>query len=264
MADKPGFQKLQYEFAAHIRDPRSHAAPAEVEDRRLAIYRDLFYNNVQSLLAGTFPVLRKVLSDSQWHRLIRRYYATHQSHSPLFLEMPQEFITYLQEEHEPEPGEPAFMLELAHYEWVELAVSILEDEPAMDAIDVRGDLIDGIPVVSPTAWSLAYSYPVHRIGPDFQPAGPGAEATFLVVYRNLDDEVGFLDINAVTARLIELAERDEWRSGRELLEQIADEIGHADPAVVVEAGRDIFEQLRRHDVVLGTRRPPAAATRGNE
>ena len=49
-------------------------------------------------------------------------------------------------------------------------------------------------------------------------------------------------------------ERDEGRSGRELLEHIAGEIGHEDPATVVDAGRDIMEQLRRHDVVLGTRR----------
>ncbi len=264
MPDKRAFQKLQYAFAAHIRDPGTNPAPQGIEDRRLAIYRELFYNNVQSLLAGTFPVLRKVLGDARWHRLMRQYFARHESHTPLFLEMPQEFIDYLQEEHELEEDEPAFILELAHYEWVELAVSILEAEPDMDAVDVRGDLVDGIPVVSPAAWSLAYSYPVHRIGPDFQPEAPGEDATFLVVYRNLDDEVGFLDINAVTARLIELAERDEGRSGRELLEQIAGEIGHDDPATVIEAGGDIMEQLRRHDVILGTRRPTTPTEEGND
>ena len=263
MPDKPAFQELQYAFAAHIRDPESNAAPEGIEDRRLAIYRELFYNNVQSLLAGTFPVLRKILGDARWHRLVRQYFARHESHTPLFLEMPQEFLSYLQEEHELDEDEPEFILELAHYEWAELAVSILEDEPDMDTIDVRGDLVEGIPVVSPTAWSLAYSYPVHRIGPDEQPEEPGEEPTFLVVYRNLDDEVGFLDINAVTARLIELAEREEGVSGRQLLEQIAGEIGHDDPAVVVEAGRDIMEQLRRHDVILGTRRPANSNDEGD-
>ncbi len=252
MPDKPGFQALQYEFAAHIRDPEHAPPPQGIEDRRLAIYRELFYNNVQSLLAGTFPILRKVLSDAQWHRLLRDYFKNHQSHTPLFLEMPQEFIRYLQEEHELAEDEPAFMLELAHYEWSELAIAILEDEPDTGRIDPRGDLVDGVPVISPVCWSLAYSYPVHRIGPDFQPDEPEGDATFLVVYRNQEDEIGFLEINAVTARLIELIEREEGRTGRELLEQVAAEIGHTDSNAVVEAGRDILERLHRHDVVLGT------------
>ncbi|MDH3646221.1 MAG: putative DNA-binding domain-containing protein [Gammaproteobacteria bacterium] len=252
MSDKRTFQQLQYEFAAHIRDPDHVDAPEGIENRRLAIYRELFYNNVQSLLAGTFPILRKVLPDPQWHRLLRRYFSRHQSHTPLFLEIPQEFISYLQEEHELAEDEPAFMLELAHYEWAELAVSILEDDPDLQNVDPRGDPIDGVPVISPTCWSLAYTYPVHMIKPDFQPTEPNDEATFLVVYRNQNDEVGFLEINAVTARLIELIERDEGRTGREILEQIAEEIGHTDASVVVNAGRDILERLHRHDVVLGT------------
>ncbi|MBT8136732.1 MAG: putative DNA-binding domain-containing protein [Gammaproteobacteria bacterium] len=252
MSDKPQFQQLQYEFAAHIRDPQGNPAPAGIEDRRLAIYRELFYNNVQSLLAGTFPILRKVLSDSHWHRLLRKYFAKHQSHTPLFLEMPQEFITYLQEEHELADDEPAFMLELAHYEWSELAVAILEVEPDMEAVDPRGDLIEGVPVISPTSWSLAYTYPVHRISPDFMPDEPGEDATFLVVYRDQGDKIGFLEINAVTARLIELIERQEARTGCELLSQIAGEIGHEDATAIIDAGRDILERLHRHDVILGT------------
>lgn len=255
MPNRPRFQQLQYEFAAHIRDPERNAAPEEIDDRRLGIYRELFYNNVQSLLAGTFPVLRKILGDARWHRIMRDYYARHVAHTPLFLEMPQEFLKYLQEEHELDDDEPEFMLELAHYEWAELAVSILEDEPDLELIDVRGDLVDGVPVVSPTSWSLAYSYPVHRIGPEFQPDSPADDATFLVVYRNLDHEVGFIEINAVTARLIELLERDEKRSGREVLTQIAEEIGHEDAGKVIEAGRDILDRLRRHDVILGTAQP---------
>lgn len=253
MSETQDFKKLQYEFAAHIRDPDNAPAPSGIEDRRLEIYRELFYNNVQSLLAGTFPILRKILPDEKWHRLIRNYFHHHESHTPLFLEMPQEFISYLQEEHELADDEPVFMLELAHYEWAELAVSILEDEPDLNGIDPRGDLIEGIPVVSPTAWSLAYTYPVHRIKPDFQPTEPDENATFLVVYRTREDVIGFLEINAVTARLIELLERDDKRTGKDILEQIAGEIGHPDASAIIDAGRDILQRLHRHDVILGTR-----------
>ncbi|HKX55116.1 MAG TPA: putative DNA-binding domain-containing protein, partial [Xanthomonadales bacterium] len=33
-------------FAAHIRNPAVAPAPADVEDRRMQIYRDLFFNNI--------------------------------------------------------------------------------------------------------------------------------------------------------------------------------------------------------------------------
>ena len=39
--------RLQMEFAAHIRDPENHAAPGGIEDRRLKIYSKLFFSNMQ-------------------------------------------------------------------------------------------------------------------------------------------------------------------------------------------------------------------------
>ena len=36
----------------------------------MAIYRDLFFNNVASLLAGTFPVLRRLLGEDEWRELL--------------------------------------------------------------------------------------------------------------------------------------------------------------------------------------------------
>ncbi len=66
MADRPAFQQHQYAFAAHIRDPETNPAPEGIEDRRMAIYRNLFFNNVSQLLAKTFPVLHKILGADAW------------------------------------------------------------------------------------------------------------------------------------------------------------------------------------------------------
>ena len=43
------FQDKQYEFAAHLRDPENVPAPDGIEDRRMGIYRELFYNNLNIL-----------------------------------------------------------------------------------------------------------------------------------------------------------------------------------------------------------------------
>ena len=81
MADVPAFQKKQYEFAAHIRDPEHVAAPAAIEDRRMAIYRELFFNNLYKLIGGTFPVLKKIYTEAGWKRLVREFMVHHQADS---------------------------------------------------------------------------------------------------------------------------------------------------------------------------------------
>ena len=92
------------------------------------IYRELFYNNVEGFMASSFPVLRKIMDDAQWHALVRDYFSNHKARTPLFPEMPREFLHYLQEEREPQDSDPAYLLELAHYEWVELALSLADEE----------------------------------------------------------------------------------------------------------------------------------------
>lgn len=248
------FRAKQYAFAAHLRNPQANAAPEGIEDRRLAIYRDLFFNNIQSLLAGTFPVLHRILGKDRWAALIRDFYHRHVSHTPIFMEIPQEFLAWLAEEFENGGSWPGFMPELAHYEWVELDVSVDQHEIDAEAFDPDGNLIDNVPVISPVARPLAYRYPVHRIGPEFQPEAPGETPTFLVVYRKRDDTVGFTEINAVTAWLLELLQQQEDMSGRELLVRIANEIGRADSEAVIRAGSEILESLKANDVVLGTRK----------
>lgn len=254
MADRPAFQETQYAFAAHIRDPEKNAAPEGVEDRRMAIYRNLFFNNVAQLLSRTFPVLYKILGDDEWRALVRDYFARHESHTPLFLEMPREFLQYLESERGQVEGDPVFLYELAHYEWVELALSIDEREPDLDNLVPDGDLLEGHPEISPLVWSLQYRFPVHTISPDNQPAEPGDQPTFLVVYRNADDRIGFLEINAVTARLIELLVDNEDANGRDVLERIAAEMDHPRPETVVGGGLEIMEDLRSRDIILGTRK----------
>ena len=248
------FQKLQHQFAAHIRDPEGQPAPAGIEDRRMGIYRDLFFNNLVKLLAGTFPVLSKILGDDRWRVLVRQYFSTHRSQTPYFLKVPKDFLDYLQHERKAAEDDLPFMNELAHYEWVELALQIDTQEFELSGVDPEGDLLAGRPVLSPLAWVLAYDYPVHRISPEYQPESAGEQSTFLVVYRDRDDKVGFMEINAVTARLLVLLQDDaNTATGSELLVQIAGEINHPNPQVVSDGGKDILADLNGKDIILGTK-----------
>ncbi|WP_295881965.1 DUF2063 domain-containing protein [uncultured Thiohalocapsa sp.] len=250
------FRTLQRAFAAHIRDPAHAPRPADVEERRMAVYRELFFKNISGLLGAAFPVLRRILSDVDWDALVRDFMVHHRAATPLFLELSQEFLDYLGTTRaDQSTDDPPFLLELAHYEWVELALAVSDDEPDPTHADPNGDLLTGIPVISPLAWNLSYRFPVHRIGPDFQPDAPDATPTHLVVYRNRAERIEFLQINAVTQRLLTLLQEDTPRTGREAMQVIATELGHTAPDQVIAAGARMLADLRRRDVILGTGRP---------
>lgn len=245
------FQRQQLAFTAHIRDPATHPVPDGIPARRMGIYTELLFNNIHDQLAGNFPVLRAICSDAYWHQIVRDFMRRHESKTPLFTEVGQEFIAYLQSEHEPQSNDWPFLLELAHYEYVELAVAISPDETDAEA-DPNGDLLEGTPVVAPTAWHLAYRWPVHQIGPDYLPDEPPEDYTHLVVYRDRLDDVHFLQINAVTHRLLQLAKEQPAWTGLQLLKAIADELNHPEPQAVIEGGRAMLDELRQRNVILGS------------
>lgn len=246
-------KKLQTDFAAHIRDPERHAAPEGIEDRRMKIYRELFFNNIKSLLGSNFPVIRALHSDEDWNKLIREFYSEHKCQTPLFSEVAKEFLRYLQDTRGNRPDDPKYLLELAHYEWVELALSIDERETGSITADPEGDLLQGTPVLSPLAWPLSYRYPVHRIRPDYQPAEPPPEPTYLLVYRDRDGAVKFMQLNHVSRLLLQFMQEDPSATGLSLLRKVSVKIGHNEPEKVVSKGSELLEELRQRGVLLGTR-----------
>ena len=243
----------QFAFAAHIRDPASVPAPSGIEDRRLQIYRDLFYNSVEGLLAGNFPICKRVLGHEGWHERVRAFYRDFRAQTPLFPEIGREWLRYLEVRRELGLDDPDWLLELAHYEWVEAALLLSEADPSLDGIDPHGDLLAGVPVLSPLAWALAYRYPVHRIREDFRPDAPGEAPTTLLVMRDAEGEVRFKEIGLLAYLLLTaLAEQPE-RSGAALLAALAEQ-QQADPAAFLQQGGALLAQLRERGILLGTRR----------
>ena len=250
---KASLRDIQFAFTAHLRDPKNNPAPQGIEDRRIGIYRELLYNNVEGFLSRGFPVIRSIYNDDNWHRMVRDFFSRHKSQSPYFLEISQEFLSYLQNEREAQPEDPAGLLELAHYEWVELALNVSNENITLDGINANGDLLTGHPVLSPLAWSLTYQFPVHKMGPDYLPEQPPEQATYLVVYRNRNDKVKFMEINPVTARLIYLLEENKDLSGQQALQQIAQEMNHPKPEVVINGGLSALQELQGYGIILGTK-----------
>ena len=145
---------------------------------------------------------------------------------------------------------PPFARELAHSEWIELALTIDPARIEDVAADPHGDLLAGIPVVSPLARVLAYAFPVHKLSPDYAPPAAPATPTHLAVYRDRTDAVRFMELNPLTALLLQQL-RDRDGTGEQVLNRIAhDNKLNAD--VVRAGGIAILNDLRARDVILGT------------
>ncbi|MGO9236703.1 MAG: DUF2063 domain-containing protein [Methylocella sp.] len=198
------FQRLQYAFAASIRDPENQARPQGVPAQRMQIYQNLIYNNVESFLASGFPVLKATLGDATWQALIRDFLRRHQSKTPYLAELGEEFLTYLQDERGEVDTDPPFLLELAHYEWVELALLIADTAVPAESPTLLEDPLSQTIYLSELAWPLAYRFPVHRVGPEYRPHCAPAEPSFLLVYRGRDDRVRFLEISSSTYQLLDV------------------------------------------------------------
>ena len=242
----PEFQRYQIAFTAHIRDPKTHPRPAGVDARRMKVYNELLYNNVEGFLLSCFPVLRQVLGTRKWARLVRAFFATHHSRTPYFRQIPDEFIQFLQDEWTPPEGYLPFTLALAHYEWIELVLSVSNRGVDRD-VDSTGSLVEGVPVLNPVLASLRYDWPVHRIAPrrKVHPA-----ETYLLVFRDAADVMQFSEINAFTGRLLALLETGTL-TGQAALRQIAEESRHPDPVLIQQAGAALLEDLRARGAILG-------------
>lgn len=262
MPEQPRLEQLQRAFSAYIRNPDEAPLPQGVDPRRMAVYSELFFNNINDFLSTAFPVLHQISDADYWLALVRDFYARHPCKSPLFNQVAREFIEYLALERDEHPDDPPFLYELAHYEWVELALGIEATDLSCIPAERNGDLLDHIPVLSPLAWPLSYRFAVHRIGPDHLPQQPGSTATHLLVYRDRNDAIGFLELNTVSARLLHMLCPDNPLSGRQLLENIADDIGHNNPEVVVQGGLSLMQDLLERDVLLGTHPSPAPGAGG--
>lgn len=247
------FQQLQYDFTRHIRDPQNHTKPEGIEERRMAVYRDLLFNNIQGFINSAFPVLRSLYKEEAWLAIIRQFFANYRCQTPYFVEISQEFLVFLQNDYQAIESDPAFLCELAHYEWVELDLMLSKQSLSVDNINPHGDLLAECPIISPLCTPLAYQWDVQHISPQYQPSQIPEQATYLIVYRDSDDEVKFIEANPVTARLIDLLQSEQDLSGEAVLRQIATEMQHPDPEVIIQGGHQILLKLLKAGVLLGTR-----------
>lgn len=212
------FQQIQQAFIAYIKDPQHKPAPDGIESRRMDIYRDLFFNNVQGFVANAFPVLKSLYNEADWLIIVRQFFSQYHCSSPYFLHIAEHFLHYLQQDYQPTERDPVFMLELAHYEWAELYLAtkaVMQPELA-----IAPEQVSTAPLhLSELALLLAYPYAVHQISADYQPEIT-AELQCYLLYRDNTDEVKFVLINQLTAALLQSLQQTPGATLEQLVQQL--------------------------------------------
>lgn len=248
--DRSGLFQQQNTLGLYLRDPDHCAPPAGMDVARAQVYRDLIFNNLSILLSGTFPVLIKILGDGQWRALVRIFLREHRARTPKFGEIAQEFVEFLAA-GSPALNDgpwPAFMVELAHYEWIEMVLQQSDAEPLLPSD--AGLLLEQPLQVSPLAYPLAYAWPVQCVGPDYQPEAPPAQPTLLLVRRAEDWSVKFSELSPLAWRLLQRVGELPQLSGRGQLHALAVEAGATGSQDFLDAGAALLRQMH-HEGVIG-------------
>lgn len=240
------FHHHQATFAAYIRNPEKNPLPVGVKPERMAMYRELFFNNIDGFLTANFPVLHRLFDESGWSNLVQDFFSQHVCQTPHFSEIPEEFLAYLQNERQCTTDFP-FLAELAHYEWVEMALSISDAETTQ----MLCEKIESTPLqISPLACLLAYQFPVHQISPTFLPLTAPEQATFLVAYRDADEMVQFLEITPLTYQLLQLVEMQPEQLAETYLMQLVDFAPAITVQTLKEKGLEILKDFARRGVIV--------------
>lgn len=238
------FQRYQLAFTAHIRAPKLHPKPEKVVDRRMAVYREIVFNNIASSVSACFPVCQQVLGPRRWRQLCRSFFAHYPCKTPLFREIPQAFLDHLAKT----TGLPDYITQLAHYEWVELMLSA-QVENTTAHLSEKPDFLNEHPILAPVHQLLAYDYPVQTISTRFKPKN--MEKTFLLLFRTTAFKIKFIVLSPTTYWLLDTLQ-NQAVTGKQALTQLAAEIKHPDMAALIELGLSILHDLHQAQALIGS------------
>ncbi|ANQ86022.1 hypothetical protein dqs_2994 [Azoarcus olearius] len=240
-------RQFQHDFGRRLRDPGHAPLPAGLDRRRTAAYETLLFDKLCGVIDRCFPVARATLGEARWRRLCRAFVRDWRCSTPWFRAIPREFVDFLDSGcHLPLP---AWLPDLARYEWAELAVELMAVSIPGHAPD--GDLYAGRPLANPACMLVASPWPVQRIGPAYRPRRP--QPAHLAIFRDLDDAVRFAELRPATARLLALLQQQAAPSGEAALVALAAELGYAANAAYLAHGRASLDELRSLGLILGVR-----------
>ncbi len=195
------FRQLQRALTTAIREQRDYNPPCgnAIEERRLRVYRELFFNNFSQFFASGYPVCRALLDDEAWNRLIGDFLRHHGAHTPLFHFLGRELLDFMRSDAFDADAFPPWLVDLADWEWREVEVSVADAElpPACEHTVSPQSVLR----LSPLARVCHYAWPVHALSPQAPDVEPAP--TWLLIWRDRADDVHFARVAPLMGALLQ-------------------------------------------------------------
>ena len=234
-----GFREDPAAFSAeHGLGPDDQAALA-LRGGRWLLYRDLVRTALEDPLLDAFPVTHALLvREEAWTWAVDAFLASRTVSSPYYRDVAPAFVAWLADSRWGQDRWP-FLLQLAHYEELELDVVRHPDGPPPPGL-LREPAADRVAVLDPAARNLAYGFAVQAA--TVEAPEPPSACAWLLCHRDRDGAFRVLELTAHVSAL--LARSQEGQA----LGPAAAELG-VEPA----AAFDLLRDFRDRGAILGFR-----------
>jgi hypothetical protein len=253
-------EKVQLAFGRAIRDPHNSPLPPGVSARSMAVYHELFFNNFVSCLEAAYPVLHEVLDAELMAGLVRDFFQNHQSQTPEFPRLPEEFLRWL-ESRQGTAGEPAFLYELALWEFVELDVAL--DQASVSLVNTdTSDWQNKCILLNPTLRLLQFDYPVQSICAELIPETPLTQPVYLAAWRTTNDAVEFMELQPASAHFLQMMLDMPGHTAGQHYNELLTVINQPASAGMEAFVHDFIRELVRRQIITGLARSPESFATG--
>lgn len=212
------------------------------------IYRDLIFSSIQGALQNNYPLTYALLEGEKWEELTDDFFAEHPCGDPQFWKMPKGLVEYVKESGWGEKRQIPFLADLVHFEWLEMEMYMMEDRPSPPFLR-KGDVLEDALILNPEHRFETYDYPVFsQLSWD---ASWKKGEYHLFCYRHPDTlDVHFFSLSSFFSHVIQ-ALVDQGRSGRDVLQAVAEQKHVAMGDQLLGAGRKLLEDLVCKRAILG-------------
>lgn len=248
MICNPNLAETQLAFMAYLRQPIPALLPMGYAKQSLDIYVELVNNSINESLSSCFPIIQSILTELEWRNLVADFIAQHFCVNPKYRQIPDEFVFYLQNERL-QADDPPFLVELAHYEWIELVLVLAEAEEFSWVELTAEQLLTQSLAFSPLCKLLYYQWPVTKIDNANRPLAPDSLGFCILAFRDSLDQVRFIEVNSASAQFIELLLNQQ--SASQILAEISVSLSEVDRDKLRNFCLDMLLKLNQQGAIIG-------------
>jgi len=172
---------------------KADQAALETFRSRLLLYRDLAHTALEDPLPDCFPITHALLEGAgQWEACMEAFLASRAIQSPYYRDVNPSFVAWLATNGWGQERWP-FLLQLAHFEYIEVEILRWPDDPPLDELQATPTL-DSRVVFAGATRNLAYAWHVHEATKN--DPEPEAGEAFLLGYRDPEGDFIYSELSA--------------------------------------------------------------------